>query len=187
MPTGHAVHCDQPIYAAGHGLLGPLSLRHVVVDSPSYGVNFFDHPCRVAERGDEETNALLERDFHPPHDPFVVASRRPLDERVHANWAVRHLADVPKALSIVVAENVGQGDRLDDPDASRFRDRRDELRIATRIHRSADDRETDAGLGRESRGWIHAPVQADEGQFMRKNSPETTVEKLMLKNLSICG
>src|SRR6185437_10661005 len=63
--------------------------------------------------------------------------------------------------------HVRQRNRLHDADAAGLADSRDELRIAARIHRAADQRDLDPGLLQEGRlgapAHAAAPAGADDG------------------------
>src|ERR1035437_5071085 len=117
-------------------------------------------PFRIAERRDEESDALLERDVDVLHHALEIRLGRRFDERVEADRLRREPPDVPQPLAIVVAVDVRERERLHDADTARLAHRRDELRIAARIHWSADERHLDAGLPEEGGlGVVHGAAR----------------------------
>src|SRR5918999_2333945 len=137
--AGFGVHGDQSVHAGVEALERPLPLGDVVVHHAAKRRDPLDDPARVAERGDEEADPLLERDVDPALHPLAVDARRLLDERVHADRLRRQAANEPQAGAELVAVDIGERYRLHDADAAGLRDGGDELRVAARVHRAADE------------------------------------------------
>jgi hypothetical protein len=106
--AGAVVDGDQAVDAGVEPLLPPLQLSDVVVNDCVGGARPLDHPARVAEGGDEETDPLLEGDVDPLLHPLAIATRRLLDERVHADRAVGERADVAQPGAELVPVHVRQ-------------------------------------------------------------------------------
>jgi hypothetical protein len=70
--AGAGVDADEPVHAALERLERPLALGDVVVDDAPGRVDLLHHEAGVAQRGDEEAHALLERDVHPAAHPVQV-------------------------------------------------------------------------------------------------------------------
>src|SRR5207249_2448554 len=63
--AGAAVHGDEPAHTCLEPLQSPLALGDVVVDEAGDLTHALHDPARLAERRDEEPDALLQRDVHP--------------------------------------------------------------------------------------------------------------------------
>src|SRR5205085_8843865 len=72
VPARAIVYRNQPVHATRQSLLGPLPLRHVVIDDAARRGNTIDDPARIAERGDEEPYAFLECDVDVAVHPLEV-------------------------------------------------------------------------------------------------------------------
>ena len=74
----------------------------------------------------------------------MVCLGRRLDQGVHADgFPVGESPDEPQALPKIVAVNEREGYRLDDPDPACLGNRRNQFRIAARVHGAADERDVD--------------------------------------------
>ena len=63
---------DQAVHPRFEPLQRPAALGHVVVDPAAGGVRLLHHPARIAQRGDEEADALLQRHVHEALHPLLV-------------------------------------------------------------------------------------------------------------------
>src|SRR6266545_453391 len=153
MATRAIIHRDEPVHAACQPLLGPLPLRHVVVDDapPARGGDAIHDPARIAQRGDEEAHALLERDVDIATHTLEIELRAPLDQHIHADRLVGRTPDQSNSVPQVLPVHVDHRERLHDADAAGRRDGRDELGIGAGVHRAANQRHLDAELPRERR------------------------------------
>ena len=117
-----------------------------MIDHTTGSVDAFDYPTGFAQGGDEEADALFQRDIDPFLHAPVVALAGLFDKHVHADGFVCECADKPQAGAKLVAVYVGERDRLHDADAACFGNGGDQFRIGTGVHGPADDRRFDAGV-----------------------------------------
>src|SRR5690606_27861742 len=89
-------------------------------------------------------------DVDPTAHALEVDLRRLLDERVEPDRAIGEAPDVAQPFAQIVSVHVPHGDRLDDTDRPRGGNGCDELGIATRGHRPADERDLDADVRGEA-------------------------------------
>jgi len=144
------VYRDEAVDAGVLSLLAPFPLGDVVIDMTAGGMDPVAHPTGIPQRGDEKTDPFLQGDRDPFHHALVISPRRGLDERVHAHRLGGEPPDVPEPFAELVAMDVRERNRLDDPDAAGIGDRGDQLRIAARVHGAADQRHLDSRVSRES-------------------------------------
>src|SRR6185436_4746325 len=97
-------------------------------------------------------HAFLERDLDPLLHARAIVRAGLLDQRVEPHrFALGHALRETKSLAEVVTMHERHGHGLDDPDPTRGGYRAHELRVAARIHRSADERYGYPGLSCERR------------------------------------
>ncbi len=140
MTAGARIDGNQAVDAAVHTLARPPRFGHIVVHHAAGGMHAITYPAGVAEGGDEEADALLQRDVDPLPHALQVRPVACLDERIEPDGMRGQRADVPQTRAVLIAVNVGQGERLDHAQAARLTDRSDELRVRARVHRPADQR-----------------------------------------------
>ena len=61
MAAGPIVYTDQAIGTTVDADLGPFVFGNIVIDNASIGMNTFNYPVRLAQRGNKETYALLQQ------------------------------------------------------------------------------------------------------------------------------
>ena len=120
-----------------------------------YAVNY---PAWFSERSDEEANAFLERDVDPLDHSVVVDLRRRLDERVHPDRLVGQRPDELESLPEVVPMHICQRHGLHDAERTGIGGRCHELGVRARVHRAADERQSDPCVVGQLRVRGHAPA-----------------------------
>ena len=142
---------DQSVDAGPYRLLRETPLGGIVIHRRTHRVGLLDDPLRIAERGHEEPDAFFQGDVDPLLHPAPVGLGGGLDERVHADGLpAGQAADEAQSLAEVVAVDVGEGDGLHDAQAAGRRHRRDQLGVAARVHRAADEGRFHPGVGQEA-------------------------------------
>src|SRR5665213_1464216 len=108
MATRTRVHGNQAVDAAVRPLLGPSGLGYVVIDHAAYGMHAIADPSGVAQRGDEEADALLERTVDPLSHPFQIGLVARLNEGVETHRPCRQRLNVAQSRAILVPVDIGE-------------------------------------------------------------------------------
>ena len=83
--AGAIVHRDEAVHAGVGAFPRPLRFGDVVVHEPAYLLDALHHPAGIAERGDEEADAFLERDPDPFLHSLAIVLARLFDQRVETD------------------------------------------------------------------------------------------------------
>ena len=129
-------------------------------------LNPVHHPPGLSQGRHEEADPLFQSRLHPPHHPLVIRPGGSFDEGVHPHRRRREGPDETETLPEVVAVDIGKSHGLDDAQPAGIGNRRNQLRVGTRIHGAADEGHADAGVpgegGVEAGGEAHVTASAWE-------------------------
>ena len=73
MSTRSFVNADDPFAACLSGFFGEFSLGDVVIDHPAERADSLNHPSRVSQGSDKESDSLFQGDIQPLAHPFLIS------------------------------------------------------------------------------------------------------------------